>query len=90
MRLRRSRVGARGRTGSLGSIDWAAKVAVPAGGLGAADFQSVGRGAGGCTGMVRVENESLRRVEEVVGTVMGGGLNVRRWCASIADAAVVV
>ncbi len=48
---------------------------VPAGGLGAADFQSAGRELGGCTGMceVKVEKESLRRVEEVEATVSGGG-----------------
>jgi hypothetical protein len=49
--LSRSSVGKRGSTGSLGSVDWAAEVVEPAGGLGAADFQPVGRGEGGCTGI---------------------------------------
>lgn len=41
---------------------------VPGGELGAADFQSVGRGAGGCTGMWegKVEKETLRRAAAIV------------------------
>jgi hypothetical protein len=46
-------------------------VVVPGGELGAADFQSVGRGVGGCSGIweAKVEKENLQSAEA---TVTGG------------------
>ena len=57
LRFSLSRVAASGKTGSIGREDWAERVVVPAGGAGAADFQSAGRRAGGCTGIAEMTVE---------------------------------